>query len=213
MKFGSVKSNIYNLQAACLTHLLRDNSQWNFQATLLQLVNARILGLGSIAIGAFRDLNIQEVQLDTLGHLLYTRLSTLHPWSVSLPNVQAIDERYKNPQASLLHSMQYARRGTDAILSTLTKDLDNVFFDKLYEFVQFDDRLAKSYSIMQYRLELHRMRRLTGDPKATTEIFKTYSFKSYDNRDFGAIVNFEPVASRKLFQEIVTGGYKPSVSA
>jgi N-terminal acetyltransferase B complex non-catalytic subunit len=212
MKFGSVKSQVYNLQAACLIHLLRDNSQYNFQATLLQLLNARILGLGSIAIAAFRDLKTQEVQLDTLGHLLYTRIATLHPWEVSLREVKALDDRFKNPQASITHSLQYPRRATNATLDTLTKDLDNVYFDKFYEFLGFNERVGTSFSIMQSRLELQRMRRLTDHTNIVGEIFKSYSFKSSDNRDFGALVDFEPSNAQRSFRDIATNGYKPGVS-
>jgi N-terminal acetyltransferase B complex non-catalytic subunit len=211
MKFGAVKSQVYNLQAACLTHLLRDNSQYNFQATLLQLLNARILGLGSVAIAAFRDLKTQEVQLDTLGHLLYTRISALHPWEVSLRDVKSLDVRFKDPKASIIHSLQYPRRATKATLDTLTKDLDNVYFDKISEFIGFNERISTSYSVMQSRLELQRMRRLTDHTNITGEIFKSYSFTSSDNRDIGALVDFESAKTTRPFRDIATGGYRPGV--
>ena len=213
MKFGSVRSNIYNLQAACLSHLLRDNSQHNFQASLLELLNTRVLGLGSMAFGAYRDLHPQEVQHDTLGHLLYTRFSTLHPWPVNVREVKALDDRFKDPKANILHALQYHRRGTDAVLNLLTKDMEKVYFDKAYEFIRFHEQVAQSYSIVQYRLELQRMRRLTDDSKATTEIPRSFELTFSDNRDSGAIVNFEPASATRSFYEIATGSFKPCVSA
>lgn len=209
MKFGSIKSNIYNLQAACLAHLLRDNSQYNFQATLLELLNSRILGLGSMTIAAFRDLRTQEVQLDTLGHLLYTRISTLHPWPVSTREVKALDDRFKDPKASIVHSLQYARRASDATLTLLSKKLEDVYFDKFDEFLNFNERIAKSFSSQQSRLELQHMRRLTDQGVTTNQIFSSYSFESSDNRDFSALMNFEPASASRSFRDIATGGHMP----
>jgi N-terminal acetyltransferase B complex non-catalytic subunit len=214
IKLGSTTSSIYNLQAACLAQLLRDNSQYNFNATLLQLLNARILGLGSIAIAAFHDLNLREVQYDTLGHLLYTRIITLHPFAVSLKDVRALEDRYKNPKSSIIFATQFPRRATDATLDTLTKDLENVFFDKLHEFITFNERVSRSYSSMQSRLELQRMKRLTDDDSISMSSYipKSYVFKSHDNRDFGVLVDFETAKASANFRTIATGGYKPKVS-
>ena len=98
------------------------------------------------------------------------------------------------------------------MLNTLTKDLENVFFDKFYEFIGFDERITKSYSIVQFRIELQRMRRLTDDARATTEIPKSWDINFRDNRDFEAIVNFEPAAATKKFHELATCGRRPGVS-
>jgi N-terminal acetyltransferase B complex non-catalytic subunit len=212
MKLGSTTSSIYNLQAACLAQLLRDNSQHNFNATLLQLLNARTLGLGSIAIAAFRDLSLREVQFDTLGHLLYTRISTIHPYAVSLRDVKALEDRHKDPKAGITFAMQWSRRAIDATLDTLCKDLDNVFFDKLYEFLAFNERVSKSYSSMQFRLELQRMKRLTYDASIPSYIPRSYSFSYSDNRDYSIIVDFEPGKSSLPFRTMITGGFEPGVS-
>jgi N-terminal acetyltransferase B complex non-catalytic subunit len=212
MKLGSSTSSIYNLQAACLAQLLRDNSQHNFNATLLQLLNARILGLGSVAIAAFRDLSLREVQFDTLGHLLYTRICTLHPFAVSLRNVSASEDRYKDPKASIIFATQWPRRATEATMDTLCKDVDTIFFDKLYEFLAFNERIAKSFSSRQSRLELQRMKRLTDDSSTSSSIPRSYSFASSDNRDYGIIADFEQATSAVPFRTIATGGYKPGVS-
>ncbi|KIW01641.1 uncharacterized protein PV09_06827 [Verruconis gallopava] len=209
MKLGYTISNTYNLQAGCLAQLLRDNSQYNFNATLLQLLNARTLGLGSIAIAAFRDLSLREVQYDTLGHLLYTRISTLHPFPVSSSDVKAWEDRYKDPKASIRFSLLWPRSATDATLTTLTKDLDSVFFDKFNEFIAFNARITNSYSTTMSGLELKRIKRLTDDLPLSTEIPKSYSFAFSDNRDFAPIVDFESSKSSLSSKTIATGGFKP----
>ena len=66
--------------------------------------------------------------------------------------------------------------------------------------------------MMQSRLELQRMRRLSDHTNIASDVFKSYSFKASDNRDFGALVDFESVNAAKPFREIATNGYKPGVS-
>lgn len=212
MKLGSSTSNIYNLQAGCLAQLLRDNSQHNFNATLLQLLNARTLGLGSVAIAAFRDLSLREVQFDTLGHLLYTRIATLHPFAVSLKSVKSTEDRYKDPKASIQFAAQWPRRATDATINTLCNNLDDMFFDKLFEFLAFNERVSSSYSSIQSRIELQRLKRLTDHGDVSNSTPRSFSLLSSDNRDFSVVVDFEQNSSSRSFRTIATGGFKPHVS-
>ncbi|KAF2435237.1 hypothetical protein EJ08DRAFT_646109 [Tothia fuscella] len=200
--------NSYLVQAACLVENLRDNSPNNARAVLLSLCISHLLGLGSIALSAFHDLTTREIQYDTLSHLIYTRISILHPFGVDLRVMKALDDRHKNPLDGIAFALKWKPKAVDNYLNMMTKSLENFPFDKLLEFSRFKENLEKSMTIPILTLEKRRIARITGQ-NGSLETALRYPFDfSADNRDFKTIPDFE-YAGEEHFYHLVLAGKKP----
>lgn len=69
------------IQAAALLEFAHKNSPANPQILLLLIRLYSFIGAGSLAMRAYKRLNLKQIQLETLGYMLFDRLSSLHPQS------------------------------------------------------------------------------------------------------------------------------------
>jgi N-terminal acetyltransferase B complex non-catalytic subunit len=198
------------IQAACLLENLRDDSPDNYKATLLSLCISQTLGLGSMALSAFVDMSLREIQYDTLGHLMYTRIAIAHPFAVNLRVMRSLDDRHKDPFEGLQFALKWKSKAVNAFLNFMSKDLENVHFDKILEFSEFKGRLEKSLTRGLLHIEKRRIARLSDMTSALEEPILHYGDASQDNRDFHSIPNFE-YDGRQRFDELVLTGVKPGV--
>jgi N-terminal acetyltransferase B complex non-catalytic subunit len=198
------------IQAACLLENLRDDSPDNYKATLLSLCVTQLLGLGSMALSAFMDLSLREIQYDTLSHLIYTRIATSHPFAVNLRIMKSLDDRHKDPFEGVQFALKWKWKAVNAFLNFMSKDLESVHFDKILEFADFKARLEKSFTRGLLQIEKRRIARLTDKTSALEEPIIHYEDASQDNRDFYSIPDFE-YEGRQRFDEFVLTGVKPGV--
>lgn len=80
--------------AAILERLCRD-SPHNYQALLLLVRVYLLLGAGSLALSTFSKLSVKQIQYDSVAHILFTRLSTVHPHSA--PPVEGAEYKDFDP--------------------------------------------------------------------------------------------------------------------
>jgi len=203
-------SQAHLIQTACLLETLRDDSPDNYKATLLSLCVSQLLGLGSIAMTAFRDLSIREIQYDTLSHLLYTRISSTHPFDINLRVMKSLDARHKDPFEGVAFALQWKPRAVNAVMNFMSKEIENFHFDKILEFSQFKARLEKSFTRSMLQIEARRIARLTERTSVLEEPIAHFRGATSDNRDFYSIPDFE-YTGRDRFDELVLTGKKPGV--
>jgi N-terminal acetyltransferase B complex non-catalytic subunit len=198
------------IQAACLLENLRDDSSENYKATLLSLCVSQLLGLGSVALSAFMNLSLREIQYDTLSHLLYTRMAMLHPFAVNLRVMKSVDDRHKDPLEGVQFALKWKDKAVNAFLNFMSKGLDSIHFDKILEFSEFKERLEKSFTRRLLHVEKRRIARLTDQTSSLEESNLHFDDASLDNRDFYSIPDFEYDGSRR-FDELILTGAKPGV--
>lgn len=201
------------VKAAYLTEYLHAISSDNSRVTLLYMLVSQLLGYGSITISAFQQLSLREVQFDTLSHLLYSRISTFHPYSVELRSTRSVDDRYKDPFSGISFALQWPRKAISTTTNFMSKDLENVYFDKIIEFSAFKEKVETSFTPVLLQLERRRVARLTNRSSAIMEESLVHFDRAKsDNRDFYSVPSFENLAAEPL-EKFVFPGPRLSVSA
>lgn len=199
-------------KAAYLIEYLHAISSDNSRGTLLSLLVSQLLGCGSITISAFQQLSLREVQFDTLSHLLYSRISTFHPHSVELRSTRSTDDRYKDPFSGISFALQWPRKAINTTTKFMSKDLENVYYDKIIEFSAFKERIETSFTPILLQLERRRVARLTERSSAIVEEYLVHFNRAKsDNRDFYSVPSFENPAAEPL-EKLIFPGPRPSVS-
>ncbi|TLD39226.1 Tetratricopeptide-like helical [Venturia nashicola] len=194
------------VKAAYLTEYLHAISSDNSLGTLLSLLVSQLLGYGSITISAFQQLGLREVQFDTLSHLLYSRISTFHPYSVELRSTLSTDDRYKDPFSGISFALQWPRKAISTTTNFMSKDLKNVYFDKIIEFSAFKERVETSFTPILLQLERRRVARLTyRSSTIMEESLVHFDRAKSDNRDFYSVPSFEHPAAESLDRLIFPG--------
>jgi N-terminal acetyltransferase B complex non-catalytic subunit len=207
-------SRPYLIQAACLLENLRDDSPNNYKATLFLLLISQLLGLVSISLSAFQDLSLREIQYDTLSHLLYTRISTIHPFGSSIRSMKSLDDRHKDPLSGIEFALKWKPKAVGTFMNFMSKDVEKIQFDKILEFSQFKERLEKSFTKVLLKIEKRRIARLTNQTSLLEESLEHFRNATSDNRDFDVIPDFEYyefVGMTKFGDQILTGS-KPGVT-
>lgn len=102
----------YLLHAAYLADSLLKFDTHIHEARLILVYLYMRLGLGSLAIQLFESLRVKEVQHDTVGHALFTRLPVIHPQTVSLGHTKkdgSFDPEQRMQQALAVYTRCEAR--------------------------------------------------------------------------------------------------------
>ncbi|QDS67645.1 hypothetical protein FKW77_004638 [Venturia effusa] len=194
------------IKAAYLMEYLHAISSDNSTGTLIALLVFQLTGLGSITISAFQQMSLREVQFDTLSHLLYSRISTFHPYSVELRSTRSVDERHKDPFLGISFALQWPRKAIGTTTEFMSKDLENVYFDKIMEFSAFIERIETSFTPILLQLERRRVARLTDRSSAIMDDFLVHFDRAKsDNRDFYSVPTFESSAAEPLEKLIFPG--------
>ncbi len=148
------------------------------------------LGLGSLALGLFHSLNIKEIQHDTVGHALFTRLSVTHPHSTKLNKRDTFD-----PAKRLAQALGVYRRHEEKLAESEASALNHEQTGMLFDLRELRNSLRSSLTRRITYLEHKRLARLlvntSGEdaaqmgPRATANWLETT-----DNRDFAATFDF-----------------------
>ncbi|EME80250.1 uncharacterized protein MYCFIDRAFT_78011 [Pseudocercospora fijiensis CIRAD86] len=187
--FADTSDEAYLLQAAYFTEsLLRFNEHVHEARLILVYIYTR-LGLGGNAMRLFDSLNIKEIQFDTVGHTLFTRLSSIHPFRTKLPS-----EDWYEPHERTNKALQVYPRHEDKLADCECAILNHAQSGMIFELNQLRSELRHSWSRRMLLLEHRRTARLSGKGygKATSEVGPRVLAnwtQVKDNRDFNAAFN------------------------
>lgn len=188
--YGLKEDSRHLLQGAYLVEtLLRYNPHVHEARMILVYLYMR-LGLASLATRLFVSLNVKEVQFDTVGHALFTRLSLLHPHSMKL-----VDGAPFDPVPKLRQALTVYTRSEDRLAENEASVLNHGQTGMIFDLHQLRDRLRSSTSRRIMLLELRRCHRLMGASSKSQEIPDAGPkcvanwLESIDNRDFDATFN------------------------
>jgi N-terminal acetyltransferase B complex non-catalytic subunit len=166
-----------------------------------------------MSISAFQQLSLREVQFDTLSHLLYSRIASFHPFGVDLRSTRSVDHRYKDPFSGISFALQWPRKAVETTTKFMSKDLENVYFDKIIEFSAFKEKVEASFTTIMLQVERRRVARLTERHSATIEESLVHiEMGNSDNRDFYSVPSFENSNAEPL-EKAIFPGPKPGVSS
>jgi N-terminal acetyltransferase B complex non-catalytic subunit len=207
---GSSSSQAYLVQAVCLLEFLRSNSPHNYGAVLLSILISQLLGLTSLSMKLMKNLRIKEIQHDTIDHLLYSRISITHPFPTSARHIAALADQYKNPHVGLGIALEWYDVAGSKMMQFMGDDLEDIQFDKIFEFAEFKERFENSFSRALMLLEYRRVARMTDQQRVTEGLPPQFEKWVIDNREFETIPDFE-YAEIDKFESFITTRPRPEV--
>lgn len=157
---GSAENNTPLIRAAALLMRAAARSPKNQDILQLSVALYLHLGLPSLAIGSYKALRVKESLHETLAHLLYTRLSTQHPFAVKLAGD---DDRF-DPRQELKSILDYFLKALRQANKFLGGEANATHPDTIIEFQQLKSSFQNSFTRKLCLLERRRIGRLTGLP-------------------------------------------------
>lgn len=179
----------YLLQSAHLTERLLKHNEHIHEARLILVYIYMRLGLGKLAAHYFESLSVKEVQHDTIGHTLFTRLSITHPFHTS--ETRDWFEPHERTYKALGVYTRHEDKLADCEAGVLQHSQTGMIFDlhELRESLRLS--LARRMTVLEHR----RIARLTGKAVAKNtlnngpRVVANWTITK-DNRDFHAAFNF-----------------------
>lgn len=147
-----------------LEHLCHD-SPHNYQALLLLVRVYLLLGAGSLALSTFSKLSVKQIQYDSVAHILFTRLSTVHPHSA--PPVEGAEYKDFDPLSAFVQGLNFFRNSEVSTMRFRTSGLDEGAYVNTEEIIELRRRLSNSINRRMYALDARRIQRLTGGDSMT----------------------------------------------
>jgi N-terminal acetyltransferase B complex non-catalytic subunit len=151
------------LQAAFLLRYCLTRCKDNYP-TLVVLTRILIL-LGAVSLSAtfFERLSIKNLQWENAGHLLLTRISTLHPHRTK-GNEDAFDPLQMLDLAMTAHTTSIR-----SVRSLIMVGLNHKSYVNVMETISLREDLKKSFSKQMYRTEYARAQRLRDIPTSARD--------------------------------------------
>lgn len=178
------------LIAAFLTETLLKQNTHIHEARLILIYLYMRLGLGRLAMQMFDSLRVKEIQYDTVGHALFTRLSLTHPHKTALSVKDSYDPLIKSAHALGVYN-RHEEKLAESEASVLSHGQTGMTFD-LHE---LREKLRSSMSRRIAQLEHRRICRLLwGAPEDDLAHFNprvTANWLDFtDNRDFSETFDY-----------------------
>lgn len=184
------KEDSYLLRAAFLTEKLLRHNEHVHEARLVLVYIYMRLQLGSLAMHFFDSLSVKEIQHDTVGHTLFTRLSVIHPSRTSLPSRDWFDPHERTYKALGMYG-----RHEDKLSEMEASVLEHGQSGMIFDLNELRGHLCSSLARRLILLEHRRVARLTGKGfgKNTSEIGPRQLANwtdLKDSRDFNAAFDY-----------------------
>ncbi|CAI6341606.1 unnamed protein product [Periconia digitata] len=178
----------YLIQAAIFLQRLLEHEEFrNFRA--LVVVSARLhlnLGLGTIAIGHYRDAKVKEMLLDTVSWVLLSRISQTHPFDT--PGHEGFSATTELDK--VIDTMTRMEGRTD---DHLYQDMQQFFYDTALEMLDLKQKFSSSITKRLCVIEKNRIAGLHSQDSngevAADSISEALS-KISDNRDLNILPNY-----------------------
>lgn len=147
------------IRAIAVLNRLLQYSPHNYQALLLLVRLYLLLGAGSLALKTFARLSTKNIQNETVGHNLFTRLATIHPHSAP-----PTDGDFKDfmPHAALAQALDFYRNADRAMVRQRSVGLNMGSYVNVQASISLHKALCQSICRRLWALEIRRIDRLVG---------------------------------------------------
>lgn len=156
------------LQAVALLEQAASISQPNSQIWLLLTRLYAYLGSGSLAMRAYDNLALKQIQLDTLSYTLFDRISSFHPHPFS-----SSDTNYRTPIESLKKQQKLYRGSRGQISKNTWLSYKHGSYNTIFELKEVTERLECSFSAVMSVVERSRINRVLS-AKDSSESYGGY---------------------------------------
>ncbi|OQD85225.1 hypothetical protein PENANT_c010G02609 [Penicillium antarcticum] len=198
------------IRAAGILERLLVDSPHNYEA-LLSLIRIYILlGAGSLALKTFSKLSVKHVQYETVGHILFTRLGSIHPYSA--PPYEGAEYKDFDPQAAFVQGLDFYRSANLTVSRSLMNGLREGSYVNLEETIELRNRLNDSVCRRIMALETRRVQRLRkGEHLSFHEEIAQSTSPVHDQRSYDAFMNLEN-HSQPTFETRLRAGPIPKLN-
>lgn len=132
------------LRAAAILQYTLEQSPLSHDVRLPIVLLYRNLGAVSLQLSAFSQLSVKHVQWDTIGHLAFERISTIHPWPLS-PSTRGKMEPDQYDPIRIVETVQDFYRMTQEKLPSKYKTaIEEGSYDQVVGFQEFEHRVESS---------------------------------------------------------------------
>ncbi|KAK4952118.1 hypothetical protein LTR10_010038 [Elasticomyces elasticus] len=192
----------YLLHAAYLAETLLRHNEHIHEARLSLVYLYMRLNLGSLAMKLFDSLSVKEVQHDTVGHVLFTRLSRVHPHATHWGNM---DDDTMLPFKRTAHALNVYLRCEEKLAENEASVLSHGQTGMIFDLQELRNALRTSLPRRIMLLEHRQIARLTkgviGGEEAAEAMgplaLETW-IETKDTRDFDAAFNYSYDVERLL---------------
>ena len=192
------------LQAVFVLENCRTRIQDYYPYSLLLLQIKSLLGLMSLTMKDFKGLNIKNVQWETTGHVLLTRISTTHPRSAG--NTTPSEEASLEPLHALRAALFMSESAGESLSTQIRSGLKNGSYVNVIESIDMRSDLEHSLSRHLVIQEEARIKQLLSVPDVDDVPLRPS--RLVDNRDFSYLPSYEAEAS-PAFEEYLRSGPLP----
>lgn len=148
----------YLLRATLILEFAHTRSRANPQISLLLVRLYSQLGAGSLAMRAYNQLGLKQIQGDTLSYTLFDRISSLHPHTVDDSDFSA---ETLNPSKQLKRLQRLYRGFRNHIITNSWRSFENGSYDSIFQLMEVSTKLSRSMASAMSAIELRRIDRLT----------------------------------------------------
>ncbi|KAL2833431.1 N-acetyltransferase B complex non catalytic subunit-domain-containing protein [Aspergillus cavernicola] len=195
------------IRAAAILECLIVDSPHNYQALLLLVRIYLRLGAGSLALKAFSQLSVKQLQFETVAHNLFTRLATIHPHSA--PPIEGAEYKDFNPQSAFVQALNFYKSADLTSTRHRSNGLDYGSYVNTEGTIELQKRLKQSVCRRMWALEAKRMQRLAGgDSMGRFDELAGDPSPLIDQRMFDAFMNCE-APSQPTFEQLMRLGPLP----
>ncbi|KIW94386.1 uncharacterized protein Z519_04362 [Cladophialophora bantiana CBS 173.52] len=171
--------------AAILLQIARSKFEDYYILTILLVQLQSHLGLLSLGMENFVKLSVKNLQWETAGHLILTRISSLHP----APTAEL--QQDFEPLLALETGLTVLENADSALVRGIREGLRFNSYSNIYNSVKMRSDIEGSMNKHIYAIEERKIRRWREEPYDHTILPLTDSSKALvDKRDFGYMPNY-----------------------
>ena len=172
-KYGYTNTNL--LRAVVVLEFLLSYSKHNYDALLILVRLHLFLGTASLAVKAYSVLSIKSLQHATLSWIIFTRVSTTHPWLFCTKS-----KFKKGPPAShlLSNAIDWHKSAIKANRKAAEHMLLHGQYCRLVDHLEMQRSIELGFSKCLIAMEILRTTRLTEPPSSSNsrELFGKYFY-------------------------------------
>ncbi|TDL21521.1 actin cytoskeleton organization protein [Rickenella mellea] len=195
---------LYNAVSALEYALTRSKHSYLIRLHLIRIY--RLLGAPSLAWKHYHDMNVKQVQNDTLSHFTLARASTFS--LVATGDLQFSQE--------ILESSQIYSSNSSDTADYIVRAFGAEKYSQIPDFISFEERLDNSLQRDLIKIE-HVLMRLTHEPimdVTDTELIELkfiFDRLHFDNRDFDVLLDYQPRVQTSFNEQTLMLGSSPGL--
>lgn len=206
--------HIHYLQTGFLLRYCLTRCKDDYPTLVVLTLVSRLLGAMSLSAESFKSLSIKNLQWENVGHLLLTRLSTLHPHR-SYSSQGGFD-----PLEMLNLALSTNSNSVQSVRRHLLPGLNHKSYINVMGTIKLREDLKRSFSKQLYCVERYRIKQLGDLRNSEREPLSSRKANMYqrartwsntatgpyaDHRDFSFIPSFEHPSGGEFAQRLEAG--------